>query len=75
MALKLFLLTALAGALSSCMVSDTMRAMECNRQAIEMSTQAICENVQAIEEANQSIQENRKQLDAINLELKHVSGG
>lgn len=75
MAIRCLLLASLAGLLSSCMISDTMRAMECNRQAIEMSTQAICENVQAVEEANRAIEANRVQLDAINQELKHAGEG
>jgi hypothetical protein len=61
-------------AISSCsMVNETMRSMECNRQAIDMSTAAICENIQAIEEANRSIEENRRQLEAINKTLKKES--
>lgn len=58
-------------ALSSCgIINETFDALECNRQAIEMSTEAICENIQAIEAANRSIEENRRQLDAINAELR-----
>jgi len=66
-------LIALIGvALSGCAVQNTMRAMECNKQAVEMSTQAICENIRAIEEANEKIAENRRHLEAINEHLQNV---
>ncbi len=72
---KLFLLIPAIGAcLSGCAVQQTMRALECNRQAVEMSTQSICENVRAIEEANLKIEENRRQLEAINEALQNVGG-
>lgn len=72
---KMLLLFPLLGAaLSGCAVNQTLRAMECNRQAIDMSTQAICENVQAIEEANRKIDENRRELEQINQALKHMEG-
>lgn len=57
------------------MLNETFRAMEDNRQAIDMSTMAICENAQAVEEASRSIEENRRQLDAINATLKKAQEG
>lgn len=66
--LSIFLIGTL---LSSCgTINETMRALECNRQAIDMSTAAIDENRQAVEEANRAIAENKRQLDAINETLK-----
>jgi len=72
---KELLLSLITGsALSGCtMINETFDALECNRQAIEMSTQAICENIQAIEEANRSIEANRIQIDKINSTLKKAS--
>lgn len=72
---RFFLFLLLGGIISSCSVNKTMRAMECNKQAIDMSTCAIWENAQAIEEANQKIDENSRRLEAINKALKHVTGG
>lgn len=66
------LFIALAGiSLTSCgKANQTMQALECNRLAIERSTQVIYQNVQAIQHANQSIDENRRSLDEINNTLK-----
>jgi methyl-accepting chemotaxis protein len=59
--------------LSSCGIQETFRAMEENRQAIEMSTNAINENIQAIQEANRGIAENRRQLEEINKALQKAA--
>lgn len=70
----LFLIPLLGLSLSSCnMINETMSALECNRQAVEMSTWAIQENIQAIQEANRGIDENRRQLEAINKALKKAA--
>ena len=64
------------GALGLCscgQINESMQALECNRQAVDMSTQVICENIQAIQQANQSIEANRRQLDEINSTLKKAS--
>lgn len=74
--IHLLILTAAGTCLAGCSkINDTMAALECNRQAIEMSTQAICENAAAIEEANRGIAENRRQLEEINKTLKKASEG
>lgn len=77
--MKLFLIcimSALGISLISCSTfQETLQTLECNRQAIERSTQVIHENAQAIEEANQSIAENRRQIEEINQALKKASGG
>lgn len=54
-------------------INETFEALECNRQAVEMSSCAIYENIQAIEEANRSIEENKRQLDAINTTLSETA--
>lgn len=54
-------------------INETFDALECNRQAVEMSSCAIYENIQAIEEANRSIEENKHQLDAINKTLSETA--
>jgi len=69
---------ALIALASTCLVgcakiNQSMQALECNRQAIDNSTQVICENIQAIQQANMSIAENKRQLDAINITLKQAS--
>jgi hypothetical protein len=69
----LFILPLIGLLLPGCStLQRTMRAMECNSQAIEMSTQAILENRQAVEEANYAIDQNRRQLERINQELRSV---
>jgi uncharacterized protein YcfL len=70
---SIYFLPLLGLLLSGCGVSETFQALECNRQAIDMSTCAIEENIQAIEEANRVIAENRRQLEAINNTLKESS--
>ncbi len=72
--LILFLLTG-ASVTGCATLNETMRAMECNKQAIDMSTCVIMENARAIEETNAKIEENKRQLEAINEALKNVSGG
>ena len=70
----LLLIPVLGIALSSCgQINESMRALEDNRIAIDMSTDAIDENRQAIEEANKGIAENRRQLDEINKTLKKAA--
>ena len=71
---QFYFIPLIALSLSSCgSINDTFRALECNRQAIDMSTCAIEQNIQAIEEANRVIDENRSQLEAINRTLKESS--
>lgn len=70
----LLIFPVLGMALSGCAVNETLRTMQCNQQAIDMSTQAICENIQAIEDANRKIDENRRQLEQINEALQHMGG-
>lgn len=72
---SIFIKAALASlSLCSCgSIQETFRAMEENRQAIEMSTNAINENVQAIQEANRGIAENRRQLEEINKTLQKAA--
>lgn len=65
------LLALMAMTLSGC---SMINALQCNREAIEMSTQAICENIQAIEEANAGIEENKRQLERINEVLSGMGG-
>lgn len=59
--------------LSSCGMQETFRAMEENRQAIEMSTWVINENARAIQEANKGIAENRRQLEEITKTLEKAA--
>lgn len=72
---KHLLLIPLMGiSLSSCnTINESMRALEENRQAVELSTWAIQENIQAIDDANRSIEENRRQLDEINKTLQKAA--
>lgn len=64
---KLLFLSCIALSLSGCtMIQESMDGLECNRQAIDASTQAINENTDAIEAANRKIVENRRQLDEVN---------
>lgn len=55
-------------------MNETFDALECNREAIEMSSCAIYENMLAIEEATQAIEENKRQLEAINKTLSENAG-
>lgn len=64
-----YMLPLLAATLSSC---DISRAMQCNQEAIEMSTEAIYENIEAIEQSNRAIAENKRKLDEINQTLSKV---
>ncbi len=68
---KLLLIPLMGISLTSCGgINDSMRALEENRQAIDMSTAAIEENRLAVEAANRSIAENKRQLDSINKALQ-----
>lgn len=70
---KILLVLPLIGTLfSSCGVRETLDSLECNKQAVQRSTQVINENVWAIERANQRIEENRQHLEAINKALKEA---
>ena len=72
---RLFLLLAAGVSVTGCAgINETMQVMECNKQAVNMSTCAIMENTHAIEEANQKIEENRRQLEAINQALQQMGG-
>lgn len=74
MKIQLLFFPVIGMAISSCgTINETFNALECNRQAIDMSSAAIYQNIQAIEESNRSIEENRRQLDAINKTLKNAS--
>ncbi len=67
----LLMILASAAVLSGCgTINETIRTLECNRQAIEMSTCAIQDNIQAIEEVNRSIEENQRQIEAVTQSLK-----
>ena len=60
--------------LSGCgKITETMNALEYNRQEIDVSTEQILKNAQAIEEANNAIEENRRQLEKINEALKKAN--
>jgi starvation-inducible outer membrane lipoprotein len=60
-------------ALSGCStINATMRGLEENQQAIDMSTDSINANTQAVENANRDIAENRRKLEAINQTLKNA---
>lgn len=71
---QLFVICLVGVSFSSCtLINTTMNTLECNRQAIDVSTQTINENTRAIEEANSSIENNRRQLIKINETLKKAS--
>lgn len=70
----LLLLPALALTLDGCsIVSEGMRALRCNTEAIDMSSYAIMENAQAIEQANRGIEENRRQIELVNKRLDEMN--
>lgn len=70
---QLLIIPALAIALNGCIVTEGMRALQANTEAIDMSTCAIMENAEAIDQANRGIEENRRQIELVNKRLQEIS--
>jgi hypothetical protein len=66
-------LAILATLLNGCLISEGMRALQANTEAIDMSTYAIMENAEAIEQANCRIEENRRQIEMVNRRLEEMN--